>query len=138
MEMLVNVINKKKNPRIEAYARDRLDLVVGRFADRISRVDVRVIDENAGKGGEDKVCTIDIKLVPRGQVHVRAKNGNMYAAIVKAIHRAETVIAKSVDRNNRGHEIRHRSGGIRNLPFDLEPAMDGQGEPLFDDAEQIG
>lgn len=138
MEMLVNVVNKKKNPRIEDYARDRIDLVVGRFADRISRVDLHVLDENAGKGGEDKVCTIDIKLVPRGQVHVRAKNGNVYAAIVKAIHRAETVIAKAVDRNNRGHEIRHRNGGIRNLPLDLEPAMDGQVEPLLGDAELLG
>lgn len=120
MTMQVNVINKKRNLDIERYARERLDLVIGRFADRISHVELHVVDENGTKGGEDKICTIDIKLVPRGQLHVRARNENLYSAIVKAVHRAETVVAKAVDKGHRGHEVRHRHGGIRNIPVGLE------------------
>jgi putative sigma-54 modulation protein len=121
MTMKINVINKKRNSRVESYVRERLELVVGRFADRISHVDVHVVDENGVKGGEDKICTIDIKLIPRGQLHVRAKNQDLYAAIVKAVHRAETVVAKTVDKGHRGHEVRHQHGGVRNIPVELEP-----------------
>lgn len=119
MSMQVNVINKKNNAKVEAYARDRLELVMGRFADRVSHVDVHVIDENGTKGGCDKTCTIDMKLIPRGQLHVRAKHDDLYSAIAKAIHRAETVVAKAVDKGHRGQEVRHKQGGIRHLPPDI-------------------
>ena len=118
MTMRINMYNKRKNPFVDRYVRDRLQLVIGRFAERIERVDVHVVDENGAKGGQDKVCTIDLKLTPRGQFHVRAKHENLYAAIVKAIHRAETVVAKAIDRGRRGLEVRHRHGGIRNLPIE--------------------
>lgn len=121
MTMQINIHNKRKNPRVDTYIRDRLELVIGRFADRIGHIDVHVIDENKDKGGEDKICTIDIKLTPRGQLHVRAKHVNLYSAIVKAIHRAEVVVAKAVDKGHRGHDVRHRHGGIRHLPIDAQP-----------------
>jgi len=114
--MKIKIYNKKKNPRIESYVQERMELVVGRFSERIGHVDVHLVDENGIKGGVDKICTIDIKLTPRGQLHVRAKHENLYSAIVKAIHRAETVVAKAVDRGHRGHEIRHKRGGVHTLP----------------------
>ena len=124
--MHINIFNKRANPKVDEYVRDRIDLVVGRFAERIDHLEVQVIDENGPKGGEDKVCTIDIKLIPRGRLHVRARHENLYSAIVKAIHRAESVIAKAVDRGHRGHEVRHQGGGIRNLPFEEEgPRAEG-------------
>lgn len=117
--MRINVINKKRNPQVDDFVREKLDSIVGRFDDRIQHVDVHVVDQNDGKGGEDKICTIDIKLIPRGQLHVRAKNENLYAAISKAIHRAETVVAKAIDRTHRGLEVRHRQEAIRSAPTDV-------------------
>lgn len=133
--MQVNVSNKKQNPKLDSYVRDRLDLVVGRFDDRISHVDVRLLDENNGKGGDDKICAIEIKLIPRGQLHVRAKNENIYSAIVKAVHRAETVVAKAVDRGHRGHATRHQHGGVRNIPYEYDEsdAKEPQLEPAADE-----
>lgn len=119
--MLIDVTNKRNNPKLDGYVRDRLDLVVGRFRDRIAHVDVRIIDENDGKGGEDKACSIDIKLAPRGQLHVQARNADVYAAVVKAVHRAETVLAKTVDRGHRGRVVRHRQGHDPPLDLDREP-----------------
>lgn len=120
MTIKVNVTNKHRNPRIETSVCDRLELVVGRFSDRIAHLDVHIRDENGLKGGGLKTCTIDIKLDPRGQLHVQAKHENLYAAIGKAIHRAETVIAKAVDRGHRGHEVRHQRGGVKQLAYQLE------------------
>lgn len=108
--MQVRLCNKRNNPKLNAYVHDRLELVIGRFEDRIGHVDIRLLDENDGKGGPDKICTIDIKLNPRGQLHVRAKNADMYAAVVKAVHRAESVLAKTIQRGHRGRDIRHRRG----------------------------
>lgn len=127
--MRVNIHNKKKNPRVDSYVEERLELVVGRFEDRIGHIDVHVLDENGLKGGEDKVCTIDIKLVPRGQLHVRARHNNVYSAIVKAIHRAETVVAKAVDRGHLGLEARHRQTGLRNVRMGPEVHAEGDVEP---------
>ena len=47
--------------RIEAHIRQKL----GRFEDRLTRLEVHVSDENARKGGaDDKTCTIEAR--PRG------------------------------------------------------------------------
>ncbi len=120
MTLQIDIHNKRKNTKLDSYVRERLDLVIGRFTDRIGHIEVYLIDENNNKGGEDKVCTIDVKLVPRGQLHVRAKQANLYTAALKAIHRAETVIAKAVDKGHRGQEIRHRNGGVRHLEAALD------------------
>ena len=117
--MLINIHNKRHNPSVEEYIRNRLNLVIGRFAERIGHIECHVLDENGSKGGEDKICTIDIKLSPRGNLHVRATHTSIYSAVVKAVHRAETVVAKAVEKGHRGLDVRHRRGGIRQLPFEL-------------------
>ena len=109
----INVFNNRTNSRVEEYARNRLEMVVGRFHKRLGGIDIRVRDENAGKGGEDKTCSIDAHLVPRGTVHVQAKAADVYDAILKAVHRLEKVIAKSVDRGHRNAAVRHKGGGLR-------------------------
>ena len=44
--------------RIEAAVREKL----ARFEDRLTRVEIHVRDENAGKGGaDDKACTIEAR-----------------------------------------------------------------------------
>ena len=110
MTMRVNVYNKRKNEVVDQDVRERLEAVVGKFADRIAHIEVHIIDENGDKGGDDKICTIDVKLNPRGQLHVRAKHNSLQSAINKAVERAETVVAKAVDKGHRGHEVRHQQG----------------------------
>ena len=120
MSVPIDIYNKRNNSKLDHYVRERLDLIVDKFHERIGHIEVHLLDENNGKGGEDKICTIDIKLNPRGQLHVRAKQDNLYAAASKAIHRAETVVAKAVDRSHQGNEIRHRNGGLRHLEVELD------------------
>jgi hypothetical protein len=67
--------------RIEAQLRDRL----GRFEDRLTRLEVHVRDENGAKGGgADKSCTIEAR--PRGgnPVSVTAQAGDVDAAAREA------------------------------------------------------
>lgn len=100
--MNVSIFNQRKNPHVSEYVRDRLEQAFGRFADRIGQLNVYLGDENGSKGGEDKVCSIDVKYSPRGNFCVKAKHGNIYAAIAKAVRRAGTVIQKKFDRRHVG------------------------------------
>jgi ribosome-associated translation inhibitor RaiA len=122
MTLKVNVVNKKRNPKIETFVLDHLELSIGRFDERILRVNVHIVDESNGKGSEDKICSIDIKLIPRGQLHVRAKQDNIYSAIVKATHRAESVVEKAIEKGHRGHETRHRR--MRDVPIEMIGELD--------------
>ena len=109
----IRFFNKLQDPQVEEYARERLDMLVGRFNERLSSIDIRVLDENAAKGGIDKCCSIDARLIPRGTLHVHAKERDIYEAVLKAVHRLETVVAKSVDRGHQGMSVRHQGGGLR-------------------------
>ena len=106
MTISILVSNERKNPKVEEYVRDHVEMVLGRFTNRVSQIDVRIADENNGKGGHDKVCTMDVTLIPRGVIHLKAKHESVYGAITRAIHRTEAVVAKSIDKQQ---TIRRRS-----------------------------
>ena len=110
--MDVRVINDRHNPRVEQYALQRLNLIVGRFEERLSSIDVRIRDLNAEKG-IDKSCSIDACLIPRGKLHVQAKERDVYEAVLTAIHRLETVVSKTVDCGDCAKTVRHSNGGPR-------------------------
>ena len=76
----IRVITKLEDPSIEEFVRQRLEMLVGRFDERLSSIDVRVLDENAAKGGIDKCCSIDARLIPRGTLHVHAKERDIREA----------------------------------------------------------
>lgn len=111
--------NPRHNPKVEDFVFEHLELALEKFADRISRLEVSLLDENAGKGGEDKVCTIDVKLGRMGQFHVRAKTDNVYASVVRAIHKADALIGKTLDRNSAKSRVRHHHGGVSNTTVEL-------------------
>jgi ribosome-associated translation inhibitor RaiA len=121
MSLDVRVINKRHNPRVEGYLRQRLGLAVGRFGMRLSAIDVHLRDNNAQKGAIDKTCSIDAHLMPRGTIHVQATERDIYEAIQRAVHRLETVVSKTVDRGNRSMAIRHAKGGSRNADSLKDP-----------------
>ena len=113
---------------IEAYARDRIELVMGRFTERIAHVDMHLAKSNTHDSDNDHLCTFDVKLVPRGTIHVSANNGTARSAVVKAAHRAETALAKAVDRGHRSRNVRHQGGGVRHLGEQLDMVNDSDEE----------
>jgi ribosome-associated translation inhibitor RaiA len=113
-------INNEPHDDIEPFIRDRLELVVGRFHDRLSTIEIRIRDNNGSKGGIDKTCSIDAHLVPRGMLHVQATEQEMQQAVIKAIHRLESVVAKTVDRGHQSSSARHSHSGLREVTNKLE------------------
>jgi ribosomal subunit interface protein len=117
--MKINLVNRRNNPELEDFVTSRLERTAERFSDRISHVDVRFADENGAKGGADKTCSIDLRLIGRGDIHVSAHGDNIYTVASNAIHRAEAALTKTIERGNRSRQIRHRGGGVSALSQDL-------------------
>lgn len=109
----IELVTTKKNPRLTDYVEHRLELAVGRHTPRIAKVQVHIVDENGGKGGQDITCTMDANIIPRGRLHVRATECTVREAIDKAAHRLTATVSKLVSRSHRGRIIRHGHGGLR-------------------------
>lgn len=82
--------------KVEASIRDALD----RYADRITRVQVHLGDENSDKklGADDKRCTIEVRLAGLDPMAVRDRGPTVElaldGAIEKLVRAAETTIGR--------------------------------------------
>jgi len=72
---------------------------VGRVADRISRVQVHLGDENGDKGGSnDKRCMIEARLDGRPPIAVTHQAGTLEEAMDGAATKLERTINNTIDR----------------------------------------
>lgn len=120
----IELVTTQKNRRLADYVENRLELAVGRHTPRIEKIQVHIVDENGGKGGQDITCTMDANIVPRGRLHVRATECTVREAIDKAAHRLTATVSKLVSRSHRGRAIRHAHGGLRHENERLVEAVD--------------
>jgi ribosome-associated translation inhibitor RaiA len=91
-----------------AYIRQRLGLKLGKYADSIERVTVRVKDVNGPRGGIDQVCRIKIVLAGLPSVLFESRAVSVEAAINDALTGVERAVRRSVQRR-RVKPIRRRS-----------------------------
>lgn len=85
---------------------DETKQVLGRFSGRISRVQVRVSDENGPRGGVDKQCLVNVTVPRYGRVTASAKHRNSRAAVSLAISRARRILLTRIQK--RSTRLRHR------------------------------
>ena len=64
MEISLEFSNVPVQQRFESDVEDRIGEVLSPFAERLTRVEVHLRDENAQKGGRDTRCTMEAR--PRG------------------------------------------------------------------------
>ncbi len=96
---------------LEAYVAQRLETVVGRFACRVSGATVHLREGNGDNGDIHRICDIDVRLIPRGEIHVSARHESSHSAALNAIRRIETAVAKAVDRCYPSPTACHSPGG---------------------------
>lgn len=78
--------------------RRRIGFVLGRYADRIRTVHVRIEDENGPKGGVDILCRVTVRGDGIGELHVEDRDRDPRVLIDRAIQRAGRSVARVVDR----------------------------------------
>ena len=84
---------------LAAYVRDVATDALDRFADRITRVEVHLSDENSHKGGEDdKRCVMEARLAGRQPTAVTHHAGTVDEAIEGAAGKLKRALESTIDR----------------------------------------
>ncbi len=78
----------------------RVYSALGRFADVIRKVEVRLADVNGPRGGIDKNARIVVRLKPAGEVFAEATDVTVIAAIDRTCYRVKRLVGRAVERRN--------------------------------------
>lgn len=105
MNVLVQLRNVELPTGVEDLIQRRVRFALGRFADRIRSVRVRLSDLNAERGGVDKHCLIEAALTPRGSVIAEVTDESVEPAVTRA---AERVARRVRTEAQRRRETRRR------------------------------
>ena len=98
----------------------RITRAFARFSDRISTVDVAIVDENGPRGGIDKQCRVSVVMPRFGQVSASAKHENPWAAVTEATERVRRMILTKLKRP-KALQVRRRKNPTE--PMSLEPML---------------
>jgi putative sigma-54 modulation protein len=83
---------------VRAYIEHELLNSLRRFSPRIRRTTLQIVDNNGPRGGMDKTCRINIRLVPTGSVRIEDTDVDMFAAVDRAIERATRSVSRAIER----------------------------------------
>ena len=99
MQIEVRVSNVAMSEALEAHITRRVDFALRRFAPRVVRVVVRLVDLNGPKGGLDKRCRMAAELSPPLQgVIVEAIDADAYVAVSQAAARLAERVTRALTR----------------------------------------
>ncbi len=82
-----------------AYIVRRLQFSLGRFSRRVHCVTVQMVDLNGPRGGEDRACRIEIRLLPTGSVFVEDTDANFCTAVDRASDRIARSVSRAIKRS---------------------------------------
>lgn len=80
------------------HVEKRLRGALGRFAHRVERVRVQLVDLNGPKGGEDIRCHIQARLAPRGTLVIEETRADPFAAVARASARIRGALVRRLGR----------------------------------------
>lgn len=85
-------------PDVSALVERRLSFALSRFGGRVRGVSVGLVDLNGPRGGIDKKCFMQVRLLPRGSVRVEDTDCELPAVIDRTAHRLARAVARALER----------------------------------------
>ncbi|MCA9710272.1 MAG: ribosome-associated translation inhibitor RaiA [Myxococcales bacterium] len=98
MELEIRGRNLSLSEPLEHLVEHRLDAALGRFAEEIRRVDVKLADLHGPRGGVDKRCRVEVILEHGGSVRAESTEEHLRDAIDLAAHRVGRRLGRRLDR----------------------------------------
>jgi ribosomal subunit interface protein len=97
----------ERTEAIETHIRDRLAKDLGRFGDRLTRVEVHVGDLNGPKSGaDDKRCMVEVRPSGSGPLAVESTGDDLYAVVSDAVGKSARAVERRLDRGRESPRIR--------------------------------
>ncbi|QDU35972.1 hypothetical protein Mal4_02550 [Maioricimonas rarisocia] len=89
---------------------DRVERTLARYAHRVARVNVTLVDENGPRGGVDKRCQVSVVMHGTPEITASAMNENPWRAFTTATERVRQIISRKLSRPRtvRIQEMRRR------------------------------
>lgn len=91
----------KTTDAMREFVHQRLNAALGRFEDRIPRVEVRICDENGPRGGVDKLCRVTATIAGAGPLMIEKRAGDFYEAIARAVNAVKQNVARRVSKRGK-------------------------------------
>ena len=91
------------------YTSKRLAYSLSHGESHIKRISVRLSDINGPKGGEDKRCHVELRLLGLPEIVIEETQSDLYAAISRAAERAGRTLTRRVEQHHQG-----RFAAVRN------------------------
>jgi ribosomal subunit interface protein len=96
--MLVHIQSRQftLSAALSSYVQDKVQLMLGRYEEKIIRVDVSLFDINGPRGGEDKCCKIVVKVNGSSSIVVQETAEDLYDAINTSSRRARRAVKRQL------------------------------------------
>ncbi len=101
MQVQVNFVELSRTQAIDDHVQERVDHAVERFADRVTRVEVHLHDEN-GHGhahGVPKRCIMEARLAGHKPMVVEHADEDLYQAITECANKLHRAVEHWIDRH---------------------------------------
>ncbi|UYV13880.1 MAG: HPF/RaiA family ribosome-associated protein [Phycisphaera sp.] len=101
MHVEFSYANVESSDALESHTHQQLESAIGRFEDRLTRVEVHFADENSAQksGSDDKRCTMEARPRGRDPITVEANAGDFYPAVNDAAGKLKRALAKRLERD---------------------------------------
>ncbi len=104
MQFDIRSIDFPCSSALTSHTRRRLGFGLARHANRVTRIVVRLGDENGPRGGPDKFCRLQVFLVDAPPVVTHDCGADLYAVIDRASARAARAVAKQLELSRFGRQ----------------------------------
>ncbi len=135
MKIEILTSNIKNENMVREFIDRKVSFALNRIGARIGSVTVRLEDETRDSAAFDGLCRIDVKLQPRGYVHVSSRGESASDCILQAVRKMENAVKHELDRHLISAATRHQKTK-RAILETLESARD-PGQSLSSNASPL-
>lgn len=100
MELDLKGVNISLTDEIAEHTRARITGALDQYKHHVREVVVRLKDVNGPRGGKDKECDVEVKLLPASTVVVKEAHDDLYSAISLAADRVKNAVGRKIERSN--------------------------------------
>ena len=126
MKIEILTSNVKNEGMVREFIHRKVGLTLERMGAQVENVKVRLEDESVDSQAFDGLCRIEVKLQPRGQIHVSASGQSPSDCVLQATRKMEHAVKHEIDRGRQSSRTRHQIDS-RALPETLKD------DPVEDD-----